>query len=150
LRRDADQAGSHGIGQDVSGLVHDGFGVREGHCIEAPGRPEGLTPAERRVDGASDEGVEKLKEGRKVRVRVGDDEVVVVGEDAIGVDKDAEAAGSDGEHVQEDLVGAFRGAQEVPALEASAGDEVRDTREDLPWGRHATGPSHESGQEARQ
>jgi len=69
-------------------------------------------------------------------MRVGEDEVVMVAEDAEGVDADAEAAGGEGEEVEEGLVDELPRAEEELPLGASARDKVGGSGEDLARGGH--------------
>ncbi len=59
---------------------------------------------------------------------IGDDEVVVVGEDAVGVDADAVAPGGEGEDEEEELVDEAPRAEKKLPLGASACDEVGGSR----------------------
>jgi hypothetical protein len=88
------------------------------------------------VEGAGHEGGQELLEGGQTGVGVGEDEVKVVREDAVGVDPDAVALGREGKDVGQDLVDHRAGAEEEVAEQAAARDEVGATREDLPWRGH--------------
>jgi hypothetical protein len=56
------------------------------------------------IERSGDQRVEELLKGRQAGVRIGQDEMVMVRHDAIGVEPDAVSVGGQGEEVHEDLV----------------------------------------------
>jgi hypothetical protein len=88
------------------------------------GGPESLPSPEGRVRRASDEGVEVLHERRELGVRIGDEQVIVVRQDAEGMDEHAVAARGEREDVQEDAVREWGRPEEEAPLGAAARGEV--------------------------
>jgi hypothetical protein len=88
-----------------------------------------------------DQQVEIVLEEGQDAARVGEDEVVVVGEHAVGVEQNAVAGDSAGEAVEDDGVDLGPGTEEVTALGAAARDEVAGSGDDT------TGSGHTSARE---
>jgi len=133
-----DEAGGDGVGEEIDHLLEDVFVGDQADFAVASGGEEALPAPAEGVEGAGEESIEAVHELRQAGFGVGDAEMEVVGEDHEAMDLNAVGIGGVGQAVVERGRDGRVGAEEVPALDAPAGDEVRRARNDSSRQRHAT------------
>ncbi len=131
-----DEAGGDGICEDVSELVENVLGSDEMDGTVAARRPEVLEATVVSIEVACDDGVEPMSETREISAVIGEDDVVVIAQEAEAVDLDAETLRRDGKAVDEDLIDHGGWLEKVPPIDAATGEEIR------PPGENATRNGH--------
>jgi len=124
LRSRCDQLGFDWIGEGVDDFAHHVFGAVQRNDADLFGGPNIFPAPNRGVDALGDKLVQPAVKGRHLGIRVGEDDVVMVGHHANGVDDNVVFSGGHSQAIAKNLIIARGWLEPELALGGTASDEI--------------------------